>query len=579
MNYYASANATRFSEFCTSHFHIHALVRALRSFTTTDHVGEWIIFSLSWRKVNTETDTRYSPTIVMSVTNADWAWQRWSRAEIANEQRFLESKRGTLIALFWFPWIACNVNSLPDTKYQTAIKHITWLKSVNKAKSETMNSMTRNVDDTDIEVDYDEVSGVQRDNPTDTATAATIDSEMDDAASQCDILAKPAFTSRLLQNIPVRPRKGIPHMLNYCLFDPSKDFVNEKELKRKQKLMLNGGGGGEQLLNEKVYDKLDDIEEETECGNYVTVDPETPPSDAVTHDAGDVAHGPTFVRINKTASVNNFMSIGGNRPVAFKTATKIEKLFRQSSLPTVVSHRATEASSLQREIVAKQLPPKHLPLRMNNGNGVTPHPMANVGAFDALTHSVSSPQLNYAKDRRNKFHAPIEPIYMLYNSTHTVPNRSSIQSVAASAKKRYGRPLSSHSDADSGFLSPVTPCETNVAMQQPPSSSAATAASIASPLQQCDNFQRYIAVSNISCPRQGPHANDEDEVESINLSFLFPFGANANAFTDLHGLGEQLFGTGEIEEACDRFVQRLSWWNTLGWCHRSGDCMQSTWFE
>lgn len=393
-----------------------------------------------------------------------------------------------------------------------------------------MNPMTRNADDTDIEVDYDEVSDAQRDNPADSATAATTDSEMDDAASQCDILAKPAFTSRLLQNIPVRPRKGIPHMLNYCLFDPSKDFVNEKELKRKQKLLLTGssGGGGEQLLTEKVYDKLDDIEEETECGNYVTVDPETPPSDAATNDAGDVAHGPTFVRINKTASVNNFMSIGGNRPAAFKTAPKIEKLFRQSSLPTVVSHRTSEASSLQREIVAKQLPPKHLPLRMNNGNGVTPQPMSNAGAFDALTHSVSSPQLNYAKDRRNKFHAPIEPIYMLYNSTHTVPNRSSIQSVAASAKKRYGRPLSSHSDADSGFLSPVTPCETNVAMQQPPSSSSSSSAAaavasttIASPLQQCDNFQRYIAVSNISCPRHGPHANDENEVNQSIYHFFF----------------------------------------------------------
>lgn len=391
--------------------------------------------------------------------------------------------------------------------------------------------MAKNVDDTDTEVDYDEVSIEQRNNAIAIAAAAR-DAELylEGAAAQCDILAKPAFTSRLLQNIPVRPRKGIPHLDNYCLFDPSKDFVNEKELKRKQKLL----NAGDQLMNEKVYEKLDDIQEETECGNYVIVDPETPVSpDATafasetTNETGDVAHGPTFVRINKTASVNNFMTIGvgggggsggGTRPVAPKAATtKIEKLFRQSSLPTVVSHhRAAESSSsLQREIVAKQLPPKHLPLRMNNGNGVTPHMMVDAaGASDALKHSVSSPQLNYAnaKDRRNKLHAPTEPIYMLYNSTQSMANRS-IQTVSAAAKKRYGRPLSSHSDADSGFLSPVTPCETTVAMQQhqppppPPSSSSSMSTpsnATASALQHYDNFERYITVSIV------PEKHDEE---------------------------------------------------------------------
>lgn len=368
--------------------------------------------------------------------------------------------------------------------------------------------MKRNDDDTDIEVVYDEVSDEQRDHSIAVTVAATAiaDSEMhsEDAASQCDILTKPEFTSRLLQNIPVRPRKGIPHLDNYCLFDPSKDFVNEKELKRKQ----NALSTGEQLINEKLYDKLDDIEEETECGNYVTVDPETPSSDVATlqstHESDDVTHGPTFVRINKTVSVSNFMSgVGGgngNRPVALKTATKIEKLFRQSSLPTVVPHRATE-SSLQREIIAKQPPPKHLPLRMNNSNAVTPHAMTTTtmmmgaGALDALKHSVSSPQLNYAKDRRNKFPTSIEPIYMLYNSTHSMANRSIPMTTATVAKKR--RPLSSHSDADSGFLSPVTPCETTVAMQQhQPPSTLSTASNSISALQQCDNFQRYITVSS-----------------------------------------------------------------------------------
>lgn len=43
--------------------------------------------------------------------------------------------------------------------------------------------------------------------------------------------SKPAYSR--FENIPVRPRKGqVPHMENYCLFDPSVDFCNEKDLWR-----------------------------------------------------------------------------------------------------------------------------------------------------------------------------------------------------------------------------------------------------------------------------------------------------------------------------------------------------------
>ena len=49
-----------------------------------------------------------------------------------------------------------------------------------------------------------------------------------------DTLSKPEYSSNLFKNIPVRPRKGqVPHMDNYCLFDPSVDFYNEKELRKK----------------------------------------------------------------------------------------------------------------------------------------------------------------------------------------------------------------------------------------------------------------------------------------------------------------------------------------------------------
>ena len=52
-----------------------------------------------------------------------------------------------------------------------------------------------------------------------------------------DFLSKPEFNSNVFKNIPVRPRKGqVPHMDNYCLFDPSVDFCNEKEMWRKNSL-------------------------------------------------------------------------------------------------------------------------------------------------------------------------------------------------------------------------------------------------------------------------------------------------------------------------------------------------------
>lgn len=47
-------------------------------------------------------------------------------------------------------------------------------------------------------------------------------------------LSKPEYTSNVFKNIPVRPKKSlVAHIENYCLFDPSVDFCNEKELRKK----------------------------------------------------------------------------------------------------------------------------------------------------------------------------------------------------------------------------------------------------------------------------------------------------------------------------------------------------------
>lgn len=62
----------------------------------------------------------------------------------------------------------------------------------------------------------------------------TIESWVNGGGEPSDMLSKPEFSSNQFKNIPVRPRKGqVPHMENYCLFDPSVDFCNEKEMRKK----------------------------------------------------------------------------------------------------------------------------------------------------------------------------------------------------------------------------------------------------------------------------------------------------------------------------------------------------------
>lgn len=65
-----------------------------------------------------------------------------------------------------------------------------------------------------------------------TSTEAIVHSDGSDNIN--NMLAKAEYSSNLFKNIPVRQRKGtVPHMDNYCLFDPSVDFCNEKELMKK----------------------------------------------------------------------------------------------------------------------------------------------------------------------------------------------------------------------------------------------------------------------------------------------------------------------------------------------------------
>lgn len=59
--------------------------------------------------------------------------------------------------------------------------------------------------------------------------------EHNDLIGEDGMLSKAEYSSNVFKNIPVRQRKcAVSHMENYCLFDPSVDFCNEKELMKKK---------------------------------------------------------------------------------------------------------------------------------------------------------------------------------------------------------------------------------------------------------------------------------------------------------------------------------------------------------
>lgn len=303
--------------------------------------------------------------------------------------------------------------------------------------------------------------------------------------SPCDILTRPEFTSSQLQNIPVRPRKGVPHLENYCLFDPRKDFVNEKELMRRRQLTGDCMPFPVALPQPEaerplIYDTLDDIQEETECGNYFTIDP-----DYYEHEG----------------RAESFGGSGMLQPIVESDAEEI-----YSDEPAKQPRRAAaDESSLARPNPTdseRSKPPTHLALAERQNAPLSHNDVGNDGAVDTLKLSVSSPELNTRDTNpagggaisvnsaaNNKCElAPLESNYVLFNPA-PVPSRS------VQYKIRHARPSSAHSDADSGFLSPVTPPEAGGAI-----GAQANAANEQAPavlvLQQCDSIQGYIEVSN-----------------------------------------------------------------------------------
>lgn len=361
--------------------------------------------------------------------------------------------------------------------------------------------------------------------------------------SPCDMLTKPEFSSSHLQNIPVRPRKGIPHLENYCLFDPSKDFVNEKELKKKYGLVsgdcmpfpikiLDKRNNDEELIKETiyedhdfVYDTLEDVKEEDEeemdempasYPNYFTIDPDYIEENKKESLFGNANHlhpiveseiediySDTNANLNRTNIYEN--QHANQKPetthVPLKKSPQIEKIVRQTSQPvisTFAAKRMISSTSNGKPPAIKNdsSPPKYqnpkVPSKIRTKlSPPTDLPLRtnNQNAMKVtskkrnsmtMKHSVSTPQLSLKDLFDENVALPVVEIEI--RPTASNKNASSISSASNRLSQcKFRRPASQHSDgADSGFLSPATPTSDAAAFNFP----------------QLDSIQGYIDVSS-----------------------------------------------------------------------------------
>lgn len=422
---------------------------------------------------------------------------------------------------------------------------------------------------------------------------------------------KPEFSSNLFKNIPVRPRKsGVPHMENYCLFDPSVDFFNEKEHRmrnlgvlmgpgsmaaggtgamlgsggmsgyEKKKVEFNLGFDSEELIDDIVYDDqlvYDAPGEEYDnfdSHNYFVIDPdfledepvidirdsirnnlfntsasssssgssdypammisaiETPTSTLGSTDENESSDSgqntvdkfrskmfPAKTEIkfkNKPLSSYRQTASGGagSNNFLLKKPPQIDKLFRQSSLPNSPVRKTLMFSENDSSLVGAGV----AGLRggsCGNGNGVRNEieeveledeqeneiqkrrnkvnflPSSRCMILDPLKPSLSLPHLQNISNRIRNFNkiGANEQNCLVYNSSsvlhrpyqnhHYYPHPHHTK-----RKIRSARPLSNHSDADSGFLSPVTP--------DAPTEPRLNPSGVV--LDQCDSIQGLIQV-------------------------------------------------------------------------------------
>ncbi|KAH8255586.1 hypothetical protein KR038_006832 [Drosophila bunnanda] len=327
--------------------------------------------------------------------------------------------------------------------------------------------------------------------------------------------------SEKLKNLPVRQRKvATSHMENYCLFDPV-DFINEKAMRYPSS---NGHGLRDPLFSsrqhlvcededetvpEVIYDNeeleledtiiietsaLPEAESEAIAGstkilssfdhhNYFVIDPGDFPMDIgipnpytneqlVNAKLEQQNLQTLFSELENTASMSNSQE-------SKDTETTSTALVESSTS----SNSASSAGSCSIANPTVQSSKKKLtflnlsPFRTGKkaGQKSTFEQQRAISELVSTDHMLHLQQLLQEQRQDQRSHTvPTESNYVLFNPG-PVPSRH------VQYKIRKPRPLSTHSDADSGFLSPCSPDELR-----------ANPAILV--LQQCDSVQGYLEI-------------------------------------------------------------------------------------
>lgn len=364
-------------------------------------------------------------------------------------------------------------------------------------------------------------------------------------------MSKPEYSSSLFKNIPVRARKGqVPHMDNYCLFDPSVDFCNDKDLRKKNFATQSTAAGFNfppqnfrNFHNERqlVYDVSEHDEREKILAhhNYYEIDPELLEQDEMKFDHNRIESDATRKSSSSSSSCDYpslFNSIIETTPSSTVTIESDESAYKVNNddAPNLNIHASTAINQTNVDVIdgdgvitissivtatgAKKKSPqfhrivkqmaRNLPPSTDNANQQTTSTVKGEStrinlpfssrtlSFDPLKSSHSLPQLQSISVRQERI---ADGDYNI-----EINNRTTIQ---LRRNVRRVRPSSSDS-LDSGFTTPSPPNEApSKQAQNAPSGDNNQVDNLNSDtkepvkhesavLTHCDNIQQLIEVSD-----------------------------------------------------------------------------------
>ncbi|KAL1374813.1 hypothetical protein pipiens_017873, partial [Culex pipiens pipiens] len=364
-------------------------------------------------------------------------------------------------------------------------------------------------------------------------------------SSPDDILTKPEFSSSRLQNLPVRQRKGaVPHLENYCLFDPSVDFFNEKE--HKMRSIPETVELADPILyqNPLIYDAVD-----RDSDNYFTIEPDVEVRNRLSLEKVEEKIDEIFNQTSRTSSSSSGSSPDYPSMVNSVIETPSSNLestdesdygFRnrlidqlkavpksisgdlepgaaaitagaESSYYGVVTKSAVTQFERRIHLPSASLPNSPLQQRKSDESSSPPSKTDSSEPSTSLSPPSPAPQPSTSipsspRVSKIKSDPPTRANFLSLESLKSsvsLPHlqrlkNGSLDGTPLFSRLRKQRPLSNHSDADSGFLSPATPPDGPtiqnqiLAAEQLQQQQQVASSDTVVVLEQCDNIQELI---------------------------------------------------------------------------------------